>query len=338
MEQSRIKKNSQSKSDLIWILDDEWPSHYFTCKLLQEQGYEPIVTRSVSYKEDYPKYAARARGILLSCLFPLEPADIRGLTSCKIITVFCGGFDNLDIAVTTQQGIIATYVPGYCVEEVSSHVLSLLLALNRRLSDCQNMTRKGDWQPIEIGPIRRLKGQVLGIVGFGRIGRAVAEKAKCLGLEVKVFDPYMPQIDEPGIQAASFDEVVSSADYLSLHVPLTENTHHLISAKVFSAMKGTAYLINACRGKVVDEAALIEALNSKKIAGAGLDVLDKEPPDPQNPLLSMPNVIITPHSAYVSEDATRELMVKAVKAVTAALEGNRPEDIINPEVLERQTR
>lgn len=324
-------------ADFVWRLDDELPSHEGERRKLQKRGYDLIVTRGATYREDYAKYAPYAKAILLQVSFPFRAEDIEGLTSCKIITVTAGGYNNIDVHAATRKGIIVTYVPGYCVEEVSDHVLGLIIALNHRFPACQEMTRKGIWDAIEIGPFRRFQTQILGIIGFGRIGKNVARKAKCLGLTVKVYDPYIPEsnIKAQGVEWATFDELVSTSDYLSLHVLLTEETYHLINAKVFDSMKSTAYLINTCRGDVVDEWALIQALETKKIAGAGLDVLAKEPPDPKNPLLLMPNVIVTPHSAFISQEAMMEIEVRIIKAVTDVLEGRIPEDIVNPEVLNR---
>ncbi len=304
--------------------------------MLQKYRYHLVVTRSASYREDYDKYAPYAEGILLQVSFPFSAEDIAGLTSCKIIAVTGGGFDLLDVATATQQGIIATYVPDYCVEEVSDHVLGLIIALDHRFPDCQNMVRQGLWNACGIGPFHRLKEQVLGLIGFGRIARAVARKARCLDFLLKAYDPYVPEAEmsELGVECVGFNEAVSSADYLSLHVALTGETYHMIDKEALNSMKDTAYLINTCRGRVVDEQALIEALETKTIAGAGLDVLVQEPPEPDNPLLFMRNVIVTPHSGYLSHESLSELQVRSVKHITDVLQGRIPEDIINPEVLD----
>lgn len=337
MTHSRRKQNSLDPRNLIWRLDDELPSHEIEQGLFQKRGYQFVVTRSATYEEDYRKYAPHAKGVSLAVSFRLGAKDIKGLTSCKIICVTGGGYNNLDVEAATQKGIIVTYIPGYCLEEVSDHALAFILALNQRLSIGQNLTRKGRWRATDVGYFRRLKGQVLGIVGFGRIGRAVARKAKCLRLKVQAYDPYVPafEMNKLGVESAKFDDLIRTSDFISLHVLLTQETHEMINAEVFDAMKDTSYLINTCRGKVVDEAALIDALKRKKIAGAGLDVLEQEPPDSRNPLLSMPNVIVTPHSSYLSEEARMENKVRSVKAVTDAIEGRIPEDIVNPHVLDR---
>jgi len=323
--------------NLIWLLDDLFDSREIEIirEMLQERGYSLVVTRSDSYKGDYPTYAPYAKGILLQVNFPLGKEDIKGLASCKIISVTGIGYDELDLDTAAKQGIAATNAPGFCVEEVSDHALALILALSRHLPECQDMTRKGLWEDLDVWSIRRLKGQVLGLVGSGRIGRAVARKAKAFGLQVKAYDPYLSESEMNllDVESVEFGDLVSTSDFISLHVPINEETYHLIDAGVFDSMKDTAYLINTCRGDVVDESALINALKAKKIAGAGLDVLSQEPPEVRNPLLSMPNVIVSPHSAFISHEALTDLAAMATKAIIDTLEGRVPENMLNPELL-----
>jgi len=331
------EENSSVGSNLIWLLDDEFDSNQIDQirKLLENRGLELVVSRSKAYRDDYPKYAPRTKGVLLQVGFQLGEEDINGLTACKIVAVTGIGVNDLDLNAATQKEIIATNVPDFCIADVSDHVLAFILGLNRKLSLCQAMTRDGRWQAIDIWPIRRLKNQALGIIGFGKIGRAVARKAKCFGLRVFAYDPYCAEseMNQEKVESVDFHDLVGSSDFISLHVPLTDETYHLINAGVFDTMQNTAYLINTCRGDVVDESALIDALKTNKIAGAGLDVLSKEPPDPRNPLLNMPNVIVSPHSAFISEEALAELAVISTQAIFDALNGKTPENIINPEVL-----
>lgn len=323
----------------MWLLDDEFDSNQIDQirRMIENRGFELVVSRSRTFRSDYPRYAPYAKGVLLQVGFPLGEEEIKGLASCEIIAVTGIGVNDLDVEAATKQGIIATNVPDFCIEDVSDHVFALILGLNRKLPQCQTMTRSGRWQAIDIWPIRRLKNQVLGIVGFGKIGRTVARKARCLGMRVVANDPYCAEseMNEEKVESVNFGDLVGSSDFISFHVPLTDETYHLITAEVFDAMKNTAYLINTCRGNVVDESALIDALKAEKIAGAGLDVLSKEPPDPQNPLLNMPNVIVSPHSAFISEEALAALGVISTQAIFDKLEGRVPENIINPDVLIR---
>jgi len=332
--------NGSTHADMIWRLDDENKTHEIEEGMARKLGYGNfVVTRTPAFQDDYRRYASEARGILLQVSFMhLGREEIKGLQSCKIISVTGGGFNHVDLAMATEKGIMVTYVPGYCLEEVSTHAVALMLALNQRLPAGQEMTRKGGWHAYGVGEIHRLNSMVLGILGLGRIGRAVARKAQGFGLTVKGFDPYIPAADleGTGIQPVSFEELIKTSDFISLNLLLTKETRHLIDAKALASMKNTAYIINTCRGEVIDEAALVEALKAKKIGGAGLDVLTKEPPDPQNPLLNMPNVIVTPHSAFVSHEASLELKWRAIKAIADALEGRIPQDLINREVLNRR--
>jgi len=330
-------QNGSAPDNLIWLLDDEFGFDQINHlqEILRERGYDLAVTRGETFKEDYPKYAPYAKGILLQVGFPLCEEDIKGLSCCRIISVTGIGYNDLDLEAATQHGIVSTNVPGFCMDEVSDHTLALILALYRRLPECRDMITKGIWKAVDIGSMRRLKGQVLGLVGFGRIGREVARKAKCFGFNVKVYDPYLPgsKQDLLNVELADFDDLIRTSDVISLHVPLNKETYHWINAVVFEAMKDTAYLINTCRGDVVNEADLIHALKTKKIAGAGLDVLSQEPPEVRNPLLFMPNVIVSPHAAFISNDSLNELCVKSAKAIFDKLDGNVPENVINPEVL-----
>jgi D-3-phosphoglycerate dehydrogenase / 2-oxoglutarate reductase len=331
------EKNSFTEGNLIWLLDDEFDSNQIDKirKLLDDRGLELVVSRSKTYRDDYPNYAPHAKGILLQVGFQLGEEDINGLTVCEIIAVTGIGINDLDVAAATKQGIITTNVPDFCIEDVSDHVLAIILGLNRRLPECQAMTRSGMWQAIDIWPIRRLKGQVLGVVGFGKIGKAVARKANCFGMRVVAHDPYCDESEmkEQNIESLDFNQLIKSSDFISLHVPLTKATYHLIDTDKFGSMKATAYLVNTCRGDVVDESALIDALKTNRIAGAGLDVLSKEPPDPENPLLKLPNVLISPHSAFISEEALTDLALISTQAVFDKLEEKIPKNIINPEVL-----
>jgi D-3-phosphoglycerate dehydrogenase len=319
----------------IWLIDDEFDSHDIEHKMLEKKVYSLIVSRGSQYKTDYRKYAQHVNGILVWIGHPMESEDIKGLLSCKIISVRGGGYNNIDIDAATRQGIAVTFVPGYCVEEVSSHALSFILYFNRRIQECLNMTSEGGWWADKLTPTRRLSSQVLGLVGLGKIAKAVARKAQCLGMRVWAYDPFMDpsEMKELGIKNAEFKNLVSSADYISLHVPLTPETKHLFNKNVFDMMKPTTYLINTCRGEVVDEEALVNALEAKKIAGAGLDVLNSEPPDPQNPLLTMPNVIVSPHSAYISQESLTEVLVRSTQMVIDTLEGKIPEGIVNHSIF-----
>ena len=259
---------------------------------------------------------------------------IRQMPRCKVISRFGIGVDNVDIPAATSQGIVVTKVPDYCLDEVSDHAMALLLALIRKIPASNARTQTGRWEMSAVVPIHRLRGTVLGLVGFGRIPQLVAPKAKAFGMKVVAYDPYIPVevLRKEGVQGVSFDELVMISDYISIHTPLMPETRHLFNADVFSRMKPDAYLVNTARGPIVDEAALAVALDRKQLAGAALDVMETEPPV-GSPLLGRDNVIITPHTSFYSEESLVELQTKAADEVVRVLTGQRPRNPVNPEVV-----
>jgi len=228
-------------------------------------------------------------------------------------------------------------VPSYCEDEVSDHALAMLLAWARKIPHYTEEIRRGTWDWKTGRPIHRLRGQVLGLLGFGKIARLLARKAQALGLRVIAHDPYLTSevFAEEGVERVDFQQLLSQSDFLSVHVPLTPKTRHLINAEALAKMKPTACLINTSRGGVVDEEALIRALQKGHIAGACLDVTDPEPPDPANPLLKMPQILLSPHVAWYSEESQIDLRRKIAQDVGRALNGLLPEGLVNRELAAR---
>src|SRR5580658_4598268 len=205
---------------------------------------------------------------------------IRQMTRCRIISRFGIGVDNVDIPVATERGIVVTKVPDYCLDEVSDHAMALLLSAVRKIPFANRMVQEGRWEMPAVVPIHRLRGTVLGLVGFGRIPQLVAPKAQSFGIRVVTYDPYVSKqvADRAGVEQVEFDELVKISDYISIHTPLLPATRHLFNADVLRRMKPTAYLINTARGPIIDEAALASALDQGHLAGAALDVMEQEPP------------------------------------------------------------
>ena len=231
-----------------------------------------------------------------------------------------------DIEAATARGVRVTYCPDYGVHEVSTHAITLMLAMARNMDSLLAASREGRWDRAAMGTIERLQDQVLGVLGFGRNGRETALKGKGLGMTVLAHDPVIEddRIAEQGIEPAGFAEVIGRSDYISLHVPLTPETRHLIDAEALARMKPSARIINTARGPVVDEDALLAALREGRIAGAALDVLHREPPPPDHPLLHQPNVIVTPHAAWYSKGAKTDLFVRCAQDVIRVLAGEEP--------------
>ncbi len=253
------------------------------------------------------------------------------MTRCKVISRYGIGVDMIDLQAAADHGIMVCNVPDYCIEEVSTHTLAFVLALNRHLLIHHAHVMGGRWADAPGGAPARLAGQVIGVVGLGNIGREVARKAKSLGLKVLAYDPYLSaQMGSAlGVELVGLDDLLRQADYVSLHCPLTDETRHLIGDAQFSLMKPTAYLINVARGPVVDQAALFQALTSGQIKGAALDVLEQEPPLPDDPLLALDNVIFTPHLASWTGESSEQLRRDTARNVVVALRGQLPRSIVN---------
>jgi D-3-phosphoglycerate dehydrogenase / 2-oxoglutarate reductase len=262
---------------------------------------------------------------------------IRQMKRCRIISRFGIGVDNVDIAAATAAGIVVTKVPDYCIDEVSDHAMALLLAAARKIPFANARAQTGHWDLRAVVPIHRLRGGVLGLVGFGRIPQLVAPKAKAFGLKVVAYDPYVPPevFARAGVEGVAFADLLKMSDYISIHTPLMPETNRLFRAEVFAQMKPTAYLINTARGPIVDEADLARALDAGQLAGAALDVMTQEPPT-GSPLFGRDNVILTPHTSFYSEESLVDLQTKAAEEVVRVITKQSPRNPVNPEAL-RQT-
>jgi D-3-phosphoglycerate dehydrogenase len=264
---------------------------------------------------------------------------IRQLTRCRVISRFGIGVDNVDIPEATKKGIVVTKVPDYCIDEVSDHTMALLLAVVRKIPFINAQVHRGTWKMPNVVPIHRLRGAVLGLVGFGRIPQLVAPKAQAFGMKVIAYDPYVPApvFANAGVESVDFPTLLKTSDYVSIHSPLVPETKNLFNSDAFRQMKPTAYLVNTARGPIIDEAALAEALDAKRIAGAALDVMVQEPPPADSPLFGRDNVIVTPHTSFYSEESLVELQTKAAQEVVAVLTGQAPRNPVNPEALQVQS-
>jgi len=224
-------------------------------------------------------------------------------------------------------------VPGYCSDEVAEHAAALLLACARRVVQMDKTTRQGKWDTATQYPIERLQGRTLGLIGFGSNGRALAKKMAGFQFRILAYDPYVKEAQGLA-ELTGLDTLLRRSDFVSIHAPLTEETRHIISEAELKKMKPTCVLVNTSRGPLVDEKALTEALKEGWIAAAGLDVYETEPPDVRQELFRLPNVVLTDHAAWYSEDSTHELKRRAAEQVVLVLTGKRPTSPLNPEVLE----
>lgn len=314
----------------VVVTDYDYPSLDLERKVLAEIDPE-FVGAHCTTEEEVITAAKDADGIL-NQYAPLTERVIKSLDRCKVICRYGVGVDSIDVKAATERGIIVANVPDYCVDEVSTHTMALILACARKVPYLSTTVKKGKWDFTVAKPLFRSRGRILGLFGLGRIGKAVACKATGFNFRIIAYDPYISQANEK-VELVSFSELLSNSDFISIHAPLSPKTKHSFGKAEFKAMKKDAYLINTARGAIVDELALYEALKEGWIAGAALDVLEKEPPDPKNPLLKLDNVIITPHISYYSEESYAELKTKAAQAVLDVLKGELPKSVVNPQVV-----
>lgn len=258
---------------------------------------------------------------------------IAAMQRCRIIVRYGIGVDTIDIPAATERGIMVANVPDYCVDEVSDHALTLLMMLSRQAIPSIALAREDSWSLSRLRPMHRLRGQVCGLFGAGRIGSLLANKVAPLGMRVLVHDPYLSEARarEMGAELVSFGSLLAGSDFISLHAPLTDETHHCFGAAAFAKMKPSAFIINTARGGLVDEAALIDALDSGQIAGAGLDAVESESAvtPMRTALVNHPKIIVTAHTAWFSVEARATLQARAVAQVVACLKGEKPYGLIN---------
>lgn len=256
----------------------------------------------------------------------------------KTISNYAVGYDNIDVDTATKKGIMVTNTPGILTDTTADLAFGLLIAISRRIAEGDRFVRDGKWvhawgPKMFIG--RDVHGKTLGIIGLGRIGTTVAKRAKGFDMRVLYYDKYRDSEKEKemDIEYTQLENLIKKSDFITLHVPLTDETRHLIGSNEFKKMKKSAYLINTSRGPVIDQEALHQALINKDIAGAALDVFKEEPINPDSPLLKLDNIILTPHIGSASVETRKEMSDTAVKNVIAAIKGKKPPNLVNPEVL-----
>ncbi|MEK4026458.1 C-terminal binding protein [Sporosarcina sp. FSL W7-1283] len=315
----------------VWILDDEWFSHDVEIGIYSDHDIEYKVTRSETVKEDLESFGKYADGIVAQIGFPCGRDIISELKNCKIIAASGVGFNHIDMDAATEKGIYVTNMADYCIDEVSDHTIALALGVARRLRAYNEQVRNLGWNPLDTLPIKRLRGRTVGLLGLGRIAKEVARKFQVFGVHVIAHDKFVPEeaFAELGVESVTLDGLLERSDILSLHVPLTEQTKGLLDYDRMKQMQEGSIIINTCRGAIIQEEALSKVIKEGHIAGAGLDVLAEEPPSKTLDLLYMDEVFVTPHSSYVSVESEYELRSRTSLNVIRALEGERPEFVLN---------
>jgi D-3-phosphoglycerate dehydrogenase len=300
---------------------------------LRAAGVDVDVLPEGTAPADAADRAADAPAVIVGVM-PIGSAEIGRLRATRLLVRAGIGYDVIDVAAATEAGIWVANVPDYCVDEVADHAVLLLLAATRRLAELTASWREGWAAAGRVPPVHRIRGRRLGVVGLGRIGRGVATRARGFGWEVVGHDPFVDPgvFAELGLQSVGLEEMFETADAVTLHSPLTDATRHLVGADLLGRVRPGLVIVNTSRGGLVDLAALDAAIEDGRVAAAGLDVLEDEPrPDLMRPLLDRPQVIVTPHLAWYSLEARRELAIKTAEEALRLLDGERPRNIVNPE-------
>ena len=316
----------------ILITDPYHQNFHIEKEILAEINAEVIIGHCKT-EEDVIEICSSMDGLLVSYV-PIGKKVIENLHKCKVIVKYAVGANNIDLGAATQKGIYVANVPNYCIEEVSTHTVALLLNLVRNILVYDKSIKKGSWNPLIGDPIFRIKNKVLGIIGFGHIGKRVAEKIRPFGLTILIYDPLVNNelISKYGAKKVELKTLLHQSDYISLHCPLNKSTKHLIDFTEIEIMKKGVFIINTSRGEIINPKALYKAIKDEKIAGAALDVLEKDPPFLTD-IMNTDKIIYTPHVAWNSVEAEVELRKLAAQEVKRVLEGGRPLNLVNREVL-----
>lgn len=316
-------QNGSSKGKIVIINPDYEP--VVERRIITDAGYE-FQSAQCSTEDEVIDFARDALGII-NIYAEISERVANNLNKCKIIARAGVGYDMIDVKACRARGIEVTNLPDYCTEEVSDHAVALLMAVQRRLLQHHRNIESGKWVDTLAGSMRRLRMLTLGMFGFGLIGRRFAEKMRAIIPHINAYDPYVRNevFRQRGVEPVSLDEVLYQSDIISLHSPLTSNTHHVISAEVIKKMTRQPIIINVSRGGLIDTQALIEGLKNGSITGAGLDVLETEPVPPPE-LLALPNVILTPHAAWYSVESDFEDRTRPAEEILRVLRGEPPHD------------
>lgn len=314
----------------VLITDRAWPDCEIERRLLAQVDGE-VIDAPAGDEATLVKLAAGVHAIATNWA-KVTPAVLDAARGCRVVSRFGIGVDNIDVATCTARRIIVTNCPDYCLAEVSDHTLGLLLACARQIGFFHHRMKQGEYQLSAGRPMHRLSEQTVGLIGLGQIGQALVPKVRALGLRVIAHTP-SGNDHGTGCEMVSLPSLLERSDYVSLHLPLTPATHHLLGSAEFQQMRRTAYVINTSRGGLIDPTALWQALERDEVAGAALDVYEPEPPDLQHPLYHHEQVITTPHAAFVSIESVRHMRQQAIEQIIEVLNGQTPKNVVNRAVL-----
>jgi D-3-phosphoglycerate dehydrogenase len=337
----RLAKLAKSTFKVVRLNAHSYPVFQFEKDELAKIGAELICIEGSTPNEIIE--VARDADALFVVAAKVRKEVIEQLYKCRVIARVGTGVDNIDVDVATEKGILVTNVPDFCLSEMADHTMALLLGVARKIVIMDRRTRNCEWSSRINEHLKRVDGKSLGLVGFGRIARAVALRAKPFGLKIFAFDPYVKKadFDEYSVEPVTLQFIVANCDFISLHVPLNRETYHMIGEKELRTMKPSTILINSSRGAIVDEQVLIKALSEGWIAGAGIDVFEKinvfdeSEKKVYSPLFSLENVILSPHAGGCSDESLVEVKQKALREVISVLSRKWPQNCVNPTVVPR---
>ena len=322
----------------VVLLSHDYGSTEIEREIIEQAGGQCVDADRLP-KAEAMRAAAEADAVIVRWL-AVTPELISRWRRCRIIVRYGVGYDNVDYQAATAAGIMIGHCPHYCVDEVATHALALLLGCIRGVPDTHALVANGGWDPNPVFRARRVSGRTFGIVGLGNIGSNLAAKLNGWGLRLLASDPFADADRAAAARVALVDleTLLRQSDYISLHVPLLPETHHLIGESAFAAMKPGAILINTSRGPIIDEVALLAALDDGKAAAAGLDVFEQEPLPAESPLRRHPRLLLSNHAAWYSEDALAELHRSVAEDAVRVCTGGLPVALANPEVLHKLGR
>lgn len=309
----------------VLITDAPWGDAHIERGILEPAGCEVFI--APDEQEQTLIGLVHNVASIATCWCPVRAPVIEAASQCRHIARLGIGLDNIDLDAAARRGITVTNVPDYCIEEVAQHALGLLLAHARRIAFFHQQTKQGAYDLRAAAPMRRLSEQTLGLIGFGHTARRLREMALGIGLNVVAYTPSGKDYGT-GCEMISLEQLLERSDYVSIHAPHTDESHHLLDADALARLRPTAFVINTSRGGLIDHAALWNALQSNRLAGAGLDVFEPEPPDLSQPLFRDERVILTPHAAFLSQESLTELRQRVAHQILDVIEGRTPEHVV----------
>lgn len=315
----------------------KFPDFGYFRQRLSEVDAELTLTKGMSDQEILREVRDAVALVVIG--HPITREMIEAADKCKLIMTLSVGYDVVDLEAATERGIIVSNCPVYCSEEVAEHAITLTVAVARKLHELIPHVREGGFDYKQARPVHSFRTSLYGIIGLGRIGRHSARKAQGLGMRVAAYDPYVDDdiFEMLGVERFyDLAPMLEAVDYLSVHAPLTDETYHMIDAEALSRMKPHAVVVNTARGSIIDVAALEEALQNGTVGGAGIDVLETEPPTGEEPILTLSNAIVTPHIAWYSEESHEQNQIDGMDELVRVLEGQRPRHVVNPQIFSRR--